>query len=117
MQTEILIDGSDIVPNSITSANIAPAIQGSLAGTTAGTVSYFEFNLGNIKIFVAFFNGYENDTTTAQTISFPIGFANAPTVIAGNSTLPALTASTTVLTITAPDSTTTYTGTAIVMGV
>jgi hypothetical protein len=65
---------------------------------------------------VLYFDGYENDTTTNQTITFPIAYNNAPTVAVGNSTLPAFTTSTTVLTITAPDATTTYTGTALVAG-
>ena len=65
---------------------------------------------------ILYFNGYENDTTTNQTITFPIAYTNAPTVAVGNSTLPAFSTSTTVLTITAPDATTTYTGTAIAVG-
>ena len=110
------ITGSNIASGTITSSNIAPAASGSLAGTTAGTVYYWQFNLGGIKIFVAYFSGYENDTTTNQTITFPIAYTYAPTVIVGNSTLPSLSASTTTLTITAPNSTTTYTGTVLVIG-
>jgi len=92
-------------------------LEGSLAGTTAGNVTYRQINLGGVKIVILFFNGYENDTTTNQSITFPIAYVNAPTVVAGNSTLPALSASTTTLTITAPDATTTYTGTALIIGV
>ena len=127
MKTRRLILGSDIAPATITgsniasatitSSNIAGATTGSLSGTTAGSVSYSQFNLGGIKIFTAYFNGYENDTTTSQTITFPIAYTNAPVVVTGNSTLPSLSASTTTLTITAPDSTTTYTGTVLVIGV
>ena len=74
-------------------------------------------NVGGIKIMMLYFNGYENDTTTNDTITFPIAYVNAPTVIAGSSTLPAMSATATVLTITSPDATTTYTGTAIIAGV
>ena len=61
------------------------------------------------------FDAYENDTTTAQTINFPTAFLVAPLVI-GNNTGLTLTPSTTGVTITAPDSTTTYSGTAVIMG-
>ena len=90
---------------------------GSLAGTTAGSVAYSQINIGGLKVMILYFNGYENDTTTNQSITFPIAFVNAPTVEVGNSTLPTLSASTTTLTITAPDATTVYSGTAVVIGV
>ena len=92
-------------------------LSGSISGATAGTVSYSQLNIGGIKIMFLYFNGYENDTTTNDTITFPIAYVNAPTAIAGNSTLPAMNQTTTVLSITSPDATTTYTGTAIVMGI
>ena len=90
---------------------------GTISGATAGTVSYSQLNIGGIKITFLYFNGYENDGTTNDTITFPIPYTDAPTAIAGNSTLPAMTQTTTVLSITSPDATTTYTGTAIVMGI
>ena len=92
-------------------------LSGSISGTTNGTVSYSQLNIGGIKIMFLYFNGYENDTTTNQSITFPIPYTDAPTAIAGNSTLPAMTQTTTVLSITAPDAVTVYTGTAIVMGI
>ena len=93
-----------------------PVLNGSLAGETAGSVSYSEINLGGIKITMVYFNGYENDTTTNQSITFPIAYGNTPEIVIGNSTLPTLSASTTTLTITAPDTTTTYTGFALIIG-
>ena len=89
---------------------------GSLAGTTAGSVAYSQINIGGLKVMILYFNGYENDTTTNQSFDFPIAYANDPVIIIGNSTLPALSASTTDLTITAPDATTTYTGYAVIAG-
>ena len=53
-------------------------LEGSLAGTTAGNVTYRQINLGGVKIVILFFNGYENDTTTNQSITFPIAYVNAP---------------------------------------
>lgn len=105
-----IIGGNQISPSQVFN------FTGSISGATAGTVSYEMMQLGSIKIMVLFFNGYENDTTTNDTITFPIPFTNAPVGIVGNSTLPALSASATVLTITSPDATTTYTGTATVIG-
>jgi len=93
-----------------------PVSSGSLSGETAGSVSYSEINLGGIKITMVYFNGYENDTTTNQDITFPIAYGNTPEIVVGNSTLPTLSASTTELTITAPDSTTAYTGFALIIG-
>ena len=69
-----------------------PVSSGSLSGETAGSVSYSETNLGGIKITMVYFNGYENDTTTNQDITFPIAYGNTPEIVVGNSTLPALSA-------------------------
>ena len=96
--------------------DMVPNTSGSLAGTTAGTVTYRQIDLGGVKVMVLYFNGYENDTTTNQSITFPIAYNNAPTVAVGNSTLPAFTTSTTALTITAPDATTVYTGFVLIIG-
>ena len=98
-------------------SDAVPSKGGTLAGATAGSVTYSQINVGGIKIMMLYFNGYENDTTTNDTITFPVAYVNAPTAIAGNSTLPAMSATATVLTITSPDATTTYTGTAIIAGV
>ena len=87
-----------------------------LTGTTAGTIVSSMPEQGVAKKFVAYANGYENDSTTAQTITFPTPFANPPDVTWNKSGL-SVTASTTALTITAPDSTTTYTGLIIVEGI
>jgi len=85
-------------------------------GTTAGTVTghYVEYSTNYKKLILAF-NNYENDTTTAQTINFPLPFSTSA-VISGNNTELTITPSTTGITITAPDSTTTYSGIVIVEG-
>ena len=99
------------------SSTINPAVgSGSLSGTTAGTVTYFEPFAGSAyKKVVLYFNGYENDTTTNQTITYPTAFATVAAVTFNNTGL-TLSTSTTTLTITAPDSTTTYTGLVIMEG-
>ena len=92
------------------------ASQSTLTGTTAGSINYSMPFQGTVyKKFVAYVNSYENDTTTAQTITFPTAFTNAPIIVA-NSTGLTLSADTTTLTISAPNNTTTYTGWIILEG-
>lgn len=88
----------------------------SLAGTTAGTIDWVQPERGTRKVFTAVASGYENDTTTAQTITFPVAFANTPAVSV-NTTGLTVSATTTTLTITAPDTTTVYNGVIEVLGI
>lgn len=87
-----------------------------LAGTTAGNIDWSQPLRGFAKKFVANFVGYENDTTTNQTITFPTPFLVAPSTLV-NTTGLTISASTTTLTITAPNSTTVYNGIIILEGV
>ncbi len=90
--------------------------QSSLAGTTAGTVTYSEPFVGSsYKKVILYFNGYENDTTTAQSITFPTAFSTINTITFNNTGL-SFTLSTTTLTITAPNNTSLYTGLVIIEG-
>ena len=85
-------------------------------GTTAGTVSQYMPEVSSVykkSIFV--FNGYENDTTTNQTIDFPIAFSTIAGITA-NTTGLTISATTSGITITSPDSTSTYNGVVIVEG-
>jgi Pectate lyase superfamily protein len=45
-----------------------------LNGTTAGSVVWSQPAFGTFKVFALLFEGYENTTATAQTITFPQGF-------------------------------------------
>jgi hypothetical protein len=81
----------------------------SLAGTTAGTIQYSQYLQGQFKAIGMQAIGYENNTSNNQTITFPVSFANTP-VIVTNTTGLTLSVSTTALTITAPNSTNTYSG-------
>lgn len=87
-----------------------------LSGTTTGTVYWIQPDTGTAKKFVAYFDAYENDTTTNQTITFPTAYLYTP-AIATNTTGLTVSASTTTLTITAPNSTTTYSGVVEVVGI
>ena len=86
-----------------------------LAGTTAGTITPYQVQAGTIKKIEMVVSGYENDTTTAQTITYATPFVNIP-VIQNNTGL-SLTTTATILTITAPDATTLYSGMIIIEGI
>ena len=97
----------------------------SIAGTTAGTVQphVIEYRT-NYKKMIFQFSGYENDSTTDQTIDYPVNGAphsnslnfSSYAVITANNTGLTITATTSGITITAPDATTTYSGIVIVEG-
>ena len=97
----------------------------STSGTTAGTVQPYVIEYGtNYKKMIFQFSGYENESTTDQTIDFPTNGAphsnslnfSTSAGISLNTTGLTISASTTGITITAPDSTTTYSGIVIVEG-
>ena len=87
----------------------------SQAGETAGTIYWSMPMQGTSwKLVAVYLDAYENDTTTANTITFPTAFAYTPYLdnvvgVAGT------TVSTTALSID-PDNTTTYTGWIFVYG-
>ena len=85
-------------------------------GTTAGTViqQQVEYEHQNKKIML-FFSGYENDTTTNQVIDFLNTFGTIAG-ITSNTTGLTISVTTSGITITTPDSTTTYSGIVIVEG-
>lgn len=88
-----------------------------LNGTTAGTLVYSMLKwLPNDKKFKGYFSGYENNSAVNQTVTFPVPFVNTPIIIGNDSGL-TITASTTTLTITAPNSVTLYSGNIIVEGI
>jgi len=98
-------------------ASINPNIsQSTLSGTTAGSVVYsMPFQGSSYKKFIAYANGYENDTTTTQSITFPVAFSTVADITFNNTGL-TVGNNLTSLTISAPDSTNTYTGMIIVEG-
>ena len=120
---------SSMLLSALTAGNLSPVFENTqvtggvsvggnvstLAGATAGTIDYAMPEQGTWKKFMAIAAGYENDTTTAQTITFPVAFTNTPIVTQNTSGL-TVSVSTTTLTITAPDATTTYSGYIFVEG-
>jgi len=90
--------------------------QSTTNGTTAGTVQMTAVEYRTeYKKYVITFSGYENDTTTNQTINFPLPFSSYA-VITGNNTGLTVSTTTTGITITAPNSTATFSGIVIVEG-
>jgi len=90
--------------------------QSTTNGTTAGTVEMTAVEYRTeYKKYIITFSGYENDSTTNQTIDFPLPF-NSYVVASVNNTGLTISATTSGITITAPDSTTTYSGIIIVEG-
>jgi len=87
----------------------------SVTGTTAGSIIWDMPMQGTgYKKVVVYLDGYENDTTTAQTITFPTAFTYAPNVY-NPAAVPGVTVSTTALSID-PDTTTVYTAWIFVEG-
>lgn len=91
----------------------APVLNNSVAtdvtGTTAGSFTWVMPERGvGMKTVLVYFNRYENDTTTAQTITYPVAFTHTP-VIENPSSVGGLSTDSTQLTIN-PDSTSAYTG-------
>jgi hypothetical protein len=60
--------------------------QTTLNGTTAGTAVWSQPAMdSSVKKVVVFLSGYENTTTTAQTIAYPVAFTNTPKITADDS--------------------------------
>ena len=90
--------------------------QTTVAGTSAGSfVAAMPVQEPTYKKVVVWLNGYENDTTTAQTYTFPMGFTETPAVTTNSASVPGVSVSKSTLSL-APDTTTAYTGWIIVEG-
>jgi len=96
--------------------NFTLPTQSTVSGTTSGTVNIISTEYSkNYKKYIIQFSGYENDTTTNQTINYPLPFTTSAAITANNTGL-TVSATTTGITITSPNSTTTYSGIVIVEG-
>ncbi len=112
-ESTLVINKSSIVINGTATTNPGTT---TLAGTSAGSIYWAQPEQGTRKVFIAVADAYENDTATAQTITFPTAYTYAP-AISTNSTGLTITATTTTLTITAPNNTTLYNGVVEVVGI
>jgi len=100
----------------ITNNPITLPTQSTTSGTTAGTVKMDAVTYRiSYKKYIITFSGYENDTTTNQTINYPLPFSTSAVITANNTGL-TISTTTSGITITSPNSTTTYSGIVIVEG-
>ena len=110
------LDYINLVPDLYTDEQLQFPTVKSTSGTTAGTVLQKRIENGaNYKKYMFTFSGYENDSTTDQAIDFITDFTTV-TAITFNNTGLTISTTTSGITITAPDSTTTYSGIVIVEG-
>jgi len=73
--------------------------QNTLTGTSAGSIVWSQPLQGSaLKLVILYANGYENTTTTAQSITFTKAFTNTPAVLV-NTTGMSITVSTTGVTL------------------
>ena len=87
-----------------------------LTGSTAGSIVWsMPFQGPGYKKLLAYLDGYENDTTTAQAISYPTAFTEVPVISTNSASVPGVTTTATELSID-PNTTTAYTGWVIVEG-
>ena len=99
-----------------TPASSVNSTQTTILGTTAGSLVCSETDVGpSYKRVVIYADGYENDTTTAQTYTYPTAFSSVAIITINTASIPATTTSLTALSI-APDTTTAYTGLIIIEG-
>jgi len=110
--SEYIIEGF----NTISGTAMALPTQSITPGTTAGTVKMDAVTYRtSYKKYIITLSGYENDTTTNQTISYPLPF-NTSAIISANNTGLTISTTTSGITITSPNSTATYSGIVIVEG-
>ncbi len=120
------VDSTTQVPNlnasyvgGLSVGNISEALTSVTPGTTAGNVFMTTFfvagSSGYPSMQVVYVSGYENDTTTSQTIPWPQAFSNYAYAVT-NSTGLSVSATTTGLTITTPGDTSVFEGMILVIG-
>ena len=98
-------------------SNILDAnLQVTVAGTTAGSfIASMPVQDGSYKKVIIYLDGYENDSTTAQTYTFPVPFATVAAITSNTASVPVVSTSLTEFSI-APDTTTAYTGLIVIEG-
>ena len=112
---------SSLTATTVTSSTVNYSVenpnttQNTLTGTSAGSIVWSQPMQGSaLKLVVLYASGYENTTTTAQSISFTKAFTNTPAVLV-NTTGMSITVSATGVTLPA-SMTATATGWIIIAG-
>ena len=99
-----------------TPISLNSAAQTTVTGTTAGSLICSQPEQGtSYKKVIVYADGYENDSTTAQTYTFPTAFTAVAVITTNSAAIPVTTTSLTALS-TAPDTTTAYTGLIVIEG-
>ena len=93
-----------------------PSPQTTVNGTTAGSfiASMLQADIKYKKVLI-YLDAYENDSTTAQTYTYPVPFSTVAEITANTATVPVVSTSLTEFSI-APDTTTAYTGIIVIEG-
>ena len=87
-----------------------------VSGTTAGSFTANEIDpKPDYKKVIIYLDGYENDSTTAQTYTFPVAFSTVAVITNNSASVPGVSTSLTEFSI-APDTTTAYTGIIVIEG-
>lgn len=104
------------VTDAVTAGGVNPSnAVASIEGTTAGTIYWvMPFQGSGYKKAIVYLDAYENDTATAQTITYPTAFVQVPNVT-NPGAVPGVSTTATTLSID-PDTTDAYTGWIVVEG-
>jgi hypothetical protein len=87
-----------------------------VSGTTAGSfVASMPQQDNTYKKVIIYLDAYENDSTTAQTYTFPVAFSTVAVITTNSASVPVVSTSLTEFSI-APDTTTAYTGIIVIEG-
>ena len=105
-----VIGGNQLAESQISSQS------GSLAGTTAGSfIASMPIDTSMYKKVMIYLDAYENDSTTAQTYTYPVPFSTVAEITSNTASVPVVSTSLTEFSI-APDTTTAYTGIIVIEG-
>ena len=114
----ITVDVADTktIYNNGTSTLAVPINATTVSGTTAGSFVAHQVNFeAGYKKVIIYLDGYENDSTTAQTYTFPVAFSTIAEITSNTASVPVVSTSLTEFSI-APDTTTAYTGIIVIEG-
>jgi hypothetical protein len=93
-----------------------PILTTTVSGTTAGSfVASMPERNNKYKKVLIYLDGYENDSTTAQTYTYPVPFSTVAEITANTASVPVVSTSLTEFSV-APDTTTAYTGIIVIEG-
>ena len=105
-------NSAHFIPNGTYSINL----QTTVSGTTAGSfIASMPIDTSMYKKVMIYLDAYENDSTTAQTYTYPVPFSTVAEITSNTASVPVVSTSLTEFSI-APDTTTAYTGIIVIEG-